>query len=108
MERINPLKRGDTFAMYINLTDSSGEEEIPLIVSVENIKCQVRTEYDKLVQTLDVEETETPGKYIIKSDDTQNWPIGDLLSDIQITINNITSSSDTFIIPLVKDVTRDE
>lgn len=108
MERIEPLKRGDTFAMYINMTDSSSEEPVPLVVPVVNIKCQVRTEYDRLVQDLDVLDTDTPGKYIIQSDDTQNWPIGDLYSDIQITVNDIVSSSDTFIIPIVKDVTRDE
>ena len=105
MTTLAPVKRGDTFSIYVDLYDANNA---PLIVTTNQIRCEIRSDYDKLVDTLAVAMTATPGRYELTSADTSNWMVGDLYSDIEITIGAVTKSSDSFIIPVVKDVTRNE
>lgn len=105
MPTLSPIKRGDTFAIHVDLADS---EEAPLLLTTDQIKCQIRSGYDKLIDTLDVALTQIDGRYLLTSSDTSSWPIGELVADIQIDIEGVITSSDDLIIPVKKDVTRDE
>lgn len=97
-------KRGDVFAFYATLTDNNNT---PLNVTVDKLKSQIRTDDDVLISELVIELTDVVGKYLFTALSTQSWNIGILYCDIE---NNdvIKTSSDTFAINVVKDVTHNE
>lgn len=97
------FKRGDTFAFSVYLKD---ENEEPLIIEIDNMKCEVRTLGDDLIDTLIITQTEIPGEYIFLSDDTSKYPIGELFTDIEVVKDGIKSSSDTITLEIVRDVTK--
>lgn len=99
------LKRGDTFSFSTNLTDNIGNI---LTGITSNLKCQIRDSMDRLVSEMTIEETDTPGEYIFKVDDTINFPIQILYFDIEYIDQDITVSSETFEIEVVKDVTHND
>lgn len=99
---MRPFKRGDTLAFYASLKDSEGAY---LDYDVSKMKCQLRTRQGKLVDTLNITKTETTGKYLVRATDTTKYPIEKLYSDIEITDNDITTSSSTFEIEIKRDYT---
>lgn len=105
------IKRGDTFAFYITLTDEAKE---PLNVSSDDFRSQVRDVEDNLVAELKVEDTKIEGRYKLYAEETSSWavttkdPNSVLLMDIELTIDGFIRSSDTIRIRVIKDVTRDE
>ncbi len=99
------LKRGDTFSFSTNLTDNLGNI---LTGITSNLRCQIRDISDKLISEMIIEETDTNGEYIFKVDDTNNFPIQNLYFDIEYIDQDITISSETFEIEVVKDVTHND
>ncbi len=96
-----PFKRGDTFT----LTCSTDQP-----ISGYTIASQIRDKAYNLVSTLTVSVLQsTPtGIYTLSSPtSTATWPIGDLECDIQYTNGSgVIISTETFIINVVRDVTR--
>jgi len=99
---MRPFKRGDTLAFYASLKDSDGNL---LDYDIAKMKCQLRTRNGRLVDELNITETETLGKYLLRSADTSKYPIEKLYSDIEITDNDIKTSSSTFEIEIKRDYT---
>ncbi|NMB42825.1 MAG: hypothetical protein GX995_01670 [Clostridiales bacterium] len=99
------IKRGDTFAFYANITDETGAA---LVTDTTNLKSQVRDTKYNLISELVIAPTETPGRYLFTSAETDSWPTTKLLMDIQINKGGQISSSQTVEISVIKDVTRDE
>lgn len=99
------VKRGDTFAFYVDMVDDQSE---PLVIPVANIKCQIKDTLDKLIDTMAISATATPGKYLFEAGPTVGWPTGTLLYDIKINNGGKITSTNTEQIEVIKDVTRYE
>lgn len=97
------LKRGDTLKWYVMLTDSDGAAITGI---AENLKCQIRDSIDGLVDDVTITETEIPGQYLFTVSSTEDFPVGLLYSDIELTDEVGTKSSETFSITIEKDVTK--
>lgn len=102
-ENIMTYKRGDELAFYANLTTDG---TAPLVTSVDNIRCEIRTSSGKLVKEMSITATQNAGEYLFDAGDTNNWEIAKYEMDIEINFNGKPKSSDTIIIDLVKDITR--
>ena len=101
------IKRGDTFAVYANMTDETGAA---LVTDPLNITSQIRDSAYQLVSELTVAGTEIPGRYLFTATSTDTWPTEiwgsvKLLMDIQINVGGQINSSDTVPIYVTKDVT---
>lgn len=97
------IKRGDTLAFYVNFKDASGEP-----IAYENIKCQIRRLDGTLLSELVITETETTGRYLFYAGATDDFGLGSYESDIQVVVDDKVISSETFIIDVDKDITREE
>lgn len=95
------IKIGDTFSYEVDLTNDLGS---PLVTSVINLKSQIKDLYNRLISTLTITTTSTSGKYLLQCD-TTNWIAGTMLIDVQYIDGTITSSTDTVLIKVEKDVT---
>lgn len=97
------LKRGDTLIWSCALADQSG-----VAVDLTNwvIESQVR-DGDTLIGELTIVPTSLPnGQFNLQSGSTSAWPVRNLFCDIQYTTpDGIVTSSETFIVSMVKDVT---
>ena len=97
------IKRGDTFAF----TAAFEENSAPVTGIAEKLMSQVRDPFDKKIADLQIAETSTPGTYLLKTDEpTADWPEGQIYCDIQYSENDVVTSSETFSINVIKDVTR--
>lgn len=101
--KLEKFKRGDTFALNADIEVADGS---PLELPASHIRSQIRTRNDILVETLRVDETDTPGRYTIMAHDTTNWPIGTLEMDIEIDNGAAIISSPTIYVPVERDITR--
>jgi len=99
-------KRGDTFF----LSSSLEQDGNPIDISTWIISCQARKTDDTLVQDFTVTVTDAAsGDFTISATDaeTELWPIGTLEVDIEfIEAGPVVSSTETFFISVVKDITR--
>ena len=99
------IKRGDTFGFSNAITEDDGVTAITGIAS--ELKCQIRNRNDELIEELTItESTETPGTYVFLAGDTSEWAISTYKMDIQRTSADTTTSTETILINLEKDVTR--
>jgi hypothetical protein len=102
MTRMN-FKRGDTFSYFIELTDA---DNLPLVLPVEDIKCQIRTKSGSLIDSLIIETTATNGKYLVSASNTTHYPVGNQEMDLKINENGVFTSTETVEVVVEKDVTR--
>ena len=97
------IKRGDTFGFSNAITEDDGVTAITGIAS--ELKCQIRKN-DELIEELTItESTETPGTYVFLAGDTSEWAITAYEMDIQRTSADTTTSTETILINIKKDVT---
>ena len=97
------IKRGDTFGFSNAITEDDGVTAITGIAS--ELKCQIRKN-DELIEELTItESTETPGTYVFLAGDTSEWAITAYEMDIQRTSADTTTSTETILINIEKDVT---
>lgn len=104
MKTIGQVKVGDTFSIVAKVKKS---DRTPLIGAVADLKSQVRDINDVLISELSISEN-GDGLYTLTTIDTSNWTVGQLYFDIQYhnDMTNETTSTETMIIKVVKDVTR--
>lgn len=99
-------KRGDTFEITLTLENQGNAVDITLFT----IACQVRDQDDVLVQALAVAKTDpTNGVFTLTATDTEtaSWPLLKLEADVEfIEPDTTVSSSETFNIQVIKDITR--
>lgn len=99
-------KRGDTFELTCSLENQGNDVDI----TGWTVAAQLRKTDDTLVQNMTITVTNAAaGEFTISAPDTEtdDWPIENLEIDVQFTESsgNI-SSSETFTIAVIKDITR--
>lgn len=107
LKSLGIFKRGDTFAFYAKMVDEAGN---PLTLDAEYLKSQVRDANDRLYANLVVSKHPTEvGTYLFQSPsaNTAVWPIGILYLDIQVDNSGVVSSTETFMVEIIKDITKD-
>lgn len=97
MAVLNPMKRGDTFFMYI---------QYPEAVSVDQFRCQIRDGTGNLIDTPIITLQTDPTQIKVLVADTTTWPIAQLQMDVERAADGIILSSETIYIPVIKDVTH--
>jgi len=95
MIKLFDFPRGDTF-QYIATWEGSQLSEM---------KSQIRDSCNKLIAEVKITATEESGKYHFSVDDTENWRIGALYTDIQRNTNGIIESSELMKINVIEGVT---
>lgn len=103
--RLENFKRGDTFFFSADIDDGYGN---PLSLDIGSIRSQIRNSRDELISELDVSVGDVAGRYIFKDSNTQGWSLGELYMDIEVTQDEIVTSSPTIVIPVVRDITKNE
>ena len=97
------FKRGAKFEIEVELIDV---DESPIVVPVDDMKAQIRDNQSNLVCELDIEEGDEDGVYILTTDDdTSDWPIQNLKTDIQMYMNSDPYYSETITIQVIKQET---
>lgn len=112
--KLPPFKRGDTYM----LTCTYKIDGTPVSLAGKTMRAQIRTRRGELVAELNAtaaaDQTANPGRFTIVpvDPDTTGWPAGTYERpefhqiDIEITENGVITSSETFIQPVIEDVTR--
>ena len=107
---VGPFKRGDT----LNLTCKYKPDGVLTSVESMDIASQLRTQSGTLILDFVVtkaDQTTLPGVFYLEPLDqtiTKTFPYNEsLITDIQITNNQIIVSTETFAISVVKDQTYD-
>jgi hypothetical protein len=99
-------KRGDTFELTCSLENQGNDVDM----TGWSIAAQLRKTDDTLVQDMTVTVTDAAaGEFKITAADTEtdDWPIENLEIDVQFTeFSGNISSSETFTIAVIKDITR--
>lgn len=95
-----PFKRGDTFSLEAT---AIGED-----ITTWTIQSQIRDNSGTLISELDITKTDAAnGKYTLTHDgSTSSWPLKMLYCDIQYTVGGVISSTETFRIEMIEDITR--
>jgi hypothetical protein len=113
MKTLGSFKRGDTFAFYADLKDKSTGDIIDIDASL--VASQVRNANGKLFAELSVTKHATiPGRYLFQTTAavTSLWPAsmdGVLLYiDIAFIVDSVTSSTETFSVNVLTDITYEE
>lgn len=98
------VKAGDSFGFYADITDDEGE---PAIIDISHLASQVRDEDGTLLSDLTIETTDTEGRYLLSTNDTDHWPVGTVYMDIQHTEDDGTViSSQTVAITVEEGITE--
>jgi hypothetical protein len=99
-------KRGDTFELTLTLENDGNAVDITNFT----IASQIRQQDDTLVQALTVTKIDpVNGQFTLTAVDTStdDWPIANLEVDVEfIEADGTVSSSETFNINVLKDITR--
>jgi len=99
-------KRGDTYRIDVVLTESDGST--PIDMTGWTVRSHVRR-YKTLISNLNViYDDRINGEFTLSIDDTTDWPICKLSSDIEYTDeNDDVRSSETYTISVIGDITYD-
>jgi ABC-type uncharacterized transport system substrate-binding protein len=104
MLKLQPIKRGDTFAFYADFVD---ENSAPITGVEAYLQCQSRDANDTLKTIFTVSATDVAGKYLFTSSDTSLLtPDETIYIDIQFSKDGTTTSSETFSVLVKGDVTH--
>lgn len=99
------VKRGDTLTFSVTFTDGAG---LPLTNIKNKIRSQIRDYSDKLIESLQIAETDTPGEYIFQSFNTESWPVKPLYFDIEYKgFDGVVVSTQTYSITVERDISHD-
>jgi hypothetical protein len=104
-----PFKRGDSFALTCTFK-SAGQ---PTALTGYSIRAHLRDSMGRLITELvaqiAADQVATPGRFFLTPADqaqTKTWPApGNLSCDIEFTLGGSTQSTQTFLIPIERDVT---
>ena len=104
MKSIKNFKRGDTML----LTVTYKVDGTPADISTISIASQVRKQYGSLVATMVVTKLGSTGQFTLAptDSDTSEWPLGNLLCDIEFTQSGNIRSTETFGITVIEEVTK--
>lgn len=105
MKAIKNFKRGDTML----LTVTYKVDGTPTSIASIDIASQIRTQSGALIDSMVVTKSESStGVFTLAptNSDTSNWPIGNLLCDIEFTQSGNIRSTETFGIVVVEEITK--
>jgi hypothetical protein len=101
-------KQGDSFEHVIVLPDSIADGEMVGW----NAASELRTSQGALVDTLTASWPDDPTRRMVRllALDTTDWPVGELIFDVQFTreIDGFVRSTETMVVTVVRDVTANE
>lgn len=108
MAQLPQLKRGDTFSLGCV---SYSADKIPEDLTDFSIRSQIRSAgSSKFIAELTVAKSDQelyPGEFSVTWEETDNWPTGKLLLDIQFTNGSVVTSSETMELFVALDITHD-
>lgn len=106
MKSLPDFKRGDTFSLACTYK----LDGVPASLTGKTIASQIRTVAGELVAGLTAtqgNQSTSPGSFTLTAAaGTTSWPVAGLRCDIQITDGSTIISSDTFLVPVVQDITQ--
>lgn len=95
------IKRGGTFAVYLNFALIGNA----LPVGTADVTASVRDQAGRVVEKLQVNQTSTPGRLELRSVDTSQWPLGDLVFDVRWSYEGDVLYTDTVVVPVWRSQT---
>lgn len=99
------MKRNESITLSVTFTDGNGEL---IEVSVEDIKAQIRNNYNDFVAEFTVSQNEDLTSYTLECLDTKDFPLGELFFDIALKMDNGSFKySETMKIVMLEERTRE-
>ena len=96
------IKRGEYFTFNMQLLDAN---KAPIDLTVDKLACQIRNKAGELIDTCSVTRLEA-GLFKFYVADTNAWPIATLELDIDVDHNSQPFTTTTFLLNVLKDITR--
>lgn len=100
MTKLDPIKPGDTFALYLDYAIDGVPEDFPAT----QLSSAVRDRNDTLLGELTVEAVAgTPGRFLAKAlpAATVTWPVGEHYCDVKrVDAAGVVTHSETVILPI--------
>lgn len=109
VEIIGTMKRGETFAVDIALTNKDGSPAtLDLSTSPATVSAEIRRKNGALLATGTVSATTTVGTYRVSySGSTAGWPLEAIYTDIRAVIDgNVVKSKPSTGVNVIRDETR--
>ena len=99
---LDDMKRGETFEHTVHFHN----EGVSVDMSVDDVRCEVRAKSSgKLLEECTKEQIDDSTiKFSVS--DTDEWPVGDIVFDIDYTINDVKYTTPTYVKKVLKDITR--
>ena len=105
MMRTLYMKRNESITLLVTFTDDNNEL---MEVSVEDIKAQIRNNYNDFVAEFTVSQNEDLTSYTLECLDTRDFPLGELFFDIALKMDNGSFKySETMKIVMLEERTRE-
>lgn len=99
------MKRNESITLLVTFTDDNNEL---IEVSVEDIKAQIRNNYNDFVAEFTVSQNDDLTSYTLECLDTKDFPLGELFFDIALKIDNGSFKySETMKIVMLEERTRE-
>lgn len=99
------MKRNESITLLVTFTDDNNEL---MEVSVEDIKAQIRNNYNDFVAEFTVSQNENLTSYTLECLDTKDFPLGELFFDIALKMDNGSFKySETMKIVMLEERTRE-
>jgi len=99
-------KRGDTFKIAVVLTEDDGATRFDL--TGWTVRSHIRRRGFLISELVFGDIDITNGEFSLMAEDTSNWPISELESDIEyIDTMGYSHSTETYTVEVIKDVTYD-
>ena len=104
MKAIKNFKRGDTMLLTVTYKVNGIASDISTI----DIASQIRNQSGLLIASMVVTKLPEAGQFTLAptNSDTSNWPLGNLLCDIEFTQSGNIRSTETFGIVVVEEITK--
>ena len=99
------MKRNESITLLVTFTDDDNEL---MEVSVEDIKAQIRNNYNDFIAEFTVSQNEDLTSYTLECLDTKDFPLGELFFDIALKMDNGSFKySETMKIVMLEERTRE-
>jgi hypothetical protein len=104
-----PFKRGDSFALTCTFKVSGQPTSVAGYTIRAHLRNSMGSMVSELVAQIASDQVATPGRFFLAPADqtvTKTWPApGNLSCDIEFTLGGSIQSTQTFIVPVERDVT---
>lgn len=99
------MKRNESITLLVTFSDYNGEL---MEVSVEDIKAQIRNNYNDFVAEFTISQNEDLTSYTLECLNTKDFPLGELFFDIALKMDNGSFKySETMKIVMLEERSRE-